>query len=57
MIRTPNFQYDYPSVDIKTVSHAGGRKYENACGAILNMDTTTLNSNVNIILCSISNKT
>ena len=46
-----------PSADVQTLSHAGGRKYENACEASLNMDTTTLNSNVNIIVCSISNKT
>ena len=45
------------SMDVHTLSHAGGRKYENVCGAILNMDTTTLNSNVNIIVCSISSKT
>ena len=45
------------SVDVHTLSHAGGRKYENACGATLNMDITTFNSNVNTIVCSISSKT
>ena len=46
-----------PSVDVQTLSDAGGRKYENASRAILNTDTITLNSNVNIIVCSINNKT
>ena len=44
------------SVDVHTLSHARGRKYENAWGATLNMDTTTLNSNVNTIVCFISSK-
>ena len=44
------------SVDVQTLSHAGGRKYENACGATLNTDTTTLNSTVNTIVCCINNK-
>ena len=39
-----------PSVDVQTLSHAGGRKYENTCGATLNTDTTTLNSTVNTIV-------
>ena len=45
-----------PSVDVHTLSHAGGRKYENACAAILNTDTTTSNSKVNTIVCFISSK-
>ena len=45
-----------PSVDVHTLSHAGGRKYENVCGATLNTDTTTLNSNVNTIICFINSK-
>ena len=45
-----------PSVDVHTLSHTGGRKYENACEATLNTDTTTLNSNVNTIVCFISSK-
>ena len=44
------------SVDVHTLSHAGGRKCENACGATLNTDTTTLNSNVNTIVYFISSK-
>ena len=45
-----------PSVDVHILSHAGGRKYENVCRATLNTDTTTLNSNVNTIVCFISSK-
>ena len=40
-----------PSVDIHILSH------ENACGATLSIDTTTINSNVHTIICSTSNKT
>ena len=46
-----------PSVDVHTLSHAGGKKYENACGVTLNIYTTTINSYVHTIVCSISNKT
>ena len=42
MIKTPNFQYDYPECGFHTLGHAGGRKYENTCGATLNTDTNTL---------------
>ena len=28
-----------PSVDVQTISHAGGKKYKNMCGATLNTDT------------------
>ena len=45
-----------PSVDVHTLSHAGGRKYENVYRATLNTDTTTLNSNVNTIIYFISSK-
>ena len=44
------------SVDVHTLCHAGGRKYENVCGATLNTDTTTLNSNINTTVCFISSK-
>ena len=44
------------SMDVQTLSHAGGRKYENACGATLNTDTNTLNSTVYTIVCFINNK-
>ena len=43
-------------MDVHTLSHTGGRKYENACGATLNTDTTTLNSNVNAIVYFIGSK-
>ena len=46
-----------PSVDVHTLSYAGGNKYENGCRVTLNIDTTTINSNVNTIVCSASNKT
>ena len=46
-----------PSVDGHTLSHAGGNKYENACGATLNLDTTTIHSNVHTIVFSTSNMT
>ena len=46
-----------PSVDVHTLSHAGGKKYDNACGATLSIDTATINSNVHTIICSISNRT
>ena len=46
-------------IDVDTISHAGGNKYENWCGITLNTDTTTLQSNINPIVCSstpVSNK-
>ena len=46
-----------PSVDVHTISHAGGRKYKNMCGATLNTDTITFNSNVNTVVCFIKGKT
>ena len=46
-----------PGVDVHTLSHAGGKKYENACRATLSIDTATINSNVHTIICSTSNKT
>ena len=45
------------SVDVHTISHAGGRKYKNTCGATLNTDTITFNSNVNAVICFIKGKT
>ena len=41
-------------VDVDTISHAGGNKYENWCGTTLNTDTITLQSNINPIVCSIT---
>ena len=46
-----------PSVDVHTISHAGGRKYENACVVTLNTDNIHFNSNVNTVVCFISGKT
>ena len=46
-----------PSVDVHTLSYAGGKKYGNACRITLNIDTTTIDSNVSTIVCSTSNKT
>ena len=46
-----------PSVDVHTISHAGGRKYKNMCGVTLNTDTITFNSNVNTVICFIKGKT
>ena len=39
-----------PSVDVHTLSCAGGKKYENACEITLNIDTTTIDS-IEILLC------
>ena len=41
-------------VDVDTISHAGGNKFENWCGMTLNTDTITLQSNINPIVCSIT---
>ena len=46
-----------PSVDVQTLSFAGGRKYENAYEITLHIYTTTIDSNVNTIVCSNSDKT
>ena len=44
-----------PSVDVNTLSFAGGRKYNNTFEINLHINTTTIDSNVDIIVCSISN--
>ena len=41
-------------VDVNTISHTGGNKYENWCGTTLNTDTITLQSNIKPIVCSIT---
>ena len=46
-----------PSVDVHTLSFAGGRKYNNTYEINLHIDTTTIDSNVDTIVCSISDKT
>ena len=51
------FNMSIPSVDVHTLSFAGGRKYENAYEITLHIDTTTIDSNVNTIVCSNSDKT
>ena len=45
------------SVDVPTLSYAGERKYNNPHKINLHVDTTTIDSNVDTIVCSISNKT
>ena len=45
-----------PSVDVHTLSFAGGRKYNNTCEINLHIDTTIIDSHVDTIVCSISNK-
>ena len=46
-----------PSVDVHTLSFAGERKYNNPYKINLHINTTTIDSNVDTIVCSISNKT
>ena len=46
-----------PSVDVHTLSFAGERKYNNTYEINLHVNTTTIDSNVDTIVCSISNKT
>ena len=50
------FHISTPSVDVHTLSYAGERKYNNPHNINLHVDTTTINSNVDTIVCSISNK-
>ena len=45
------------SVDVHTLSFAGGGKYDNTYEINLHVDTTTIDSNVDTIVCSISDKT
>ena len=52
-----NSNMSTPSVDVHTLRSAGGRKYETAYEITLHIDTTTIDSNVNTIVCSISDKT
>ena len=44
-------QISTTSVDVNTISFAGGGKY-NACGINLHINTTTINSNIDTILCT-----
>ena len=44
-------------MDVNTLSFAGGRKYNNTYDINLHVNTTTIDSNVNTIVWSISNKT
>ena len=46
-----------PSVDVNTLSFARGRKYNNAYEISLHVNTNTIDSSVDTIVCSISNKT
>ena len=46
-----------PSVDVNTLSFAGGRKYNNTYEINLHINTTTIDSNIDTIVFSISNKT
>ena len=46
-----------PSVEVHTLNFAGERKYNNTYEINLHINTTTINSNVDTIVCSISNKT
>ena len=45
-----------PSVDVQTLSFAGKRMYNNTCGTNLHVNTTTIDSNIDPIVCSNSNK-
>ena len=44
-------QISTPSVDVNTLSFAGGRKY-NARGTSLHINTTTIDSNIDTIICT-----
>ena len=44
-------------MDVNTLTFAGGRKYNNAYEINLHINTTTIDSNIDTIVCSISNKT
>ena len=44
-------QISTPSVDVNTISFAGGRKY-NTCGTSLHINTTSIDSNIDTILCT-----
>ena len=46
-----------PSVDVHTLGFAAERKYNNPYKINLHVNTTTTDSNVDTIVCSISNKT
>ena len=48
-------QISTPSVDVNTISVAGGKKY-NAWGASLHINTATIDSNIDPILCTGSDK-
>ena len=44
-------------MDVHTLSFAGGKKYNNTYEINLHVDTTTIDSNIDTIVCSIVNKT
>ena len=46
-----------PSVGVNTLSFAGERKYNNTYETNLHINTNTIDSNIDTIVCSISNKT
>ena len=46
-----------PGVDVHTLSFAGERTYNNPYKINLHVNTTTIDSNVDTIVCSLSNKT
>ena len=45
-----------PSVDVHILSFAGKRIYSNTCGTNLFINTITIDSNIDTIICSSSNK-
>ena len=50
------FHMSTPSMDVNTLSFAGRKMYNNTCGIKLHVNTTTIDSNINTIVCSSSNK-
>ena len=46
-----------PSVDVNTLSFVGRRMYNNTYGTNLHVNTTTIDSNIDTIVCSSNNKT
>ena len=51
------FHISTPSVDVNTLSFDGGRMYNNTYVINLHVNMTTIDSNIDTIVCSISNKT
>ena len=55
-IGQPTLHMSTPSANVHTVSFAGKRMYNNTCGTNLQVNTTTINSNNDTIVCSNSDK-